>query len=1488
MKRILGLDLGSNSIGWALIESDFPNKKGQILGLGSRIIPMSQDIIGDFEKGNTVSQTAERTRMRGVRRLRERFLLRRQRLFRVLHIAGFLPSHFASEIDFIDKKGQFLNDSEPKLAYDNGDFIFKDEFNAMLEEFKREHPGLLEDGKKIPFDWTIYYLRKEALNREISKEALAWVILQFNQKRGYYQLRGEEEEEDKSRKVEYYELEVVNIAADDEPNRKGEVWYNVHLENGWIYKRKSTIKLDDWIGKKKEFIITTNLAPDGTEKVDKEGNVSRSFRMPKEDDWGLVKQKTENDLDKSNIFLGEYIYSKILHNPMTKIIGGHISTIERKYYKDELSAILNKQKEFHPELTSDDILQQCIEDLYSKNTNHKEMLTKKGLNHLIIEDILFYQRPLRSQKSTIADCPFEFRTYIQNGERKEKAIKVCSKSHPLYQEFRVLQWINNLRIYKKHNEESITADLLGTIDNKESLFEYLMTQKSISQKELLKHLGTNERKARWNYVEDKSYPMAETMYEINKRLKNIDDIDIGAFDQSFYLDLWHIIYSVTDKLEYSKALATFANKHNLPTEPFCEAFRKFPPFKSDYGRYSLKAIKKFLSLMRFGSYWQEDQIDNNTKTRINRFIDAEFDESIDNSIREKLINFQEVEDFQGLSVWLASYVIYNRHSEMSEFNKWHTSKDLDTFINNFKQHSLRNPIVEQVIVECLRVVRDIWDHYGDGEPDYFDEIHVELARELKNNSDRRQKISENIRRNEITNQRIKYLIAELAQDSSIANVRPFSPGQQLKLRIYEEGVLNSNEENIPDDINKMLKTAQPSSSQLKRYKLWLEQGYRSPYTGAVIPLSGLFTSDYEIEHIIPQSKYFDDSFNNKIICESDVNKLKDNQLGLEFIKNHGGEIVETGMGKKVRVFNQEEYETFVLSYYSNNRIKKLNLLLDDIPQKMVERQKNDTRYISKYMMNALSSLVRSKDEDKGYNSKNVIATNGSITNRLKNDWGLNDVWNDLILPRFERLNELTNSDNFTVYNKRHQKLLPTVPLELAKGFSKKRIDHRHHAMDALVVAATTRSHVNYLNNQHALGKQKKEKFELMHKLRNVVEYTNSTTGAKRKVGKEFLKPWSTFTTDAANNLRDIIISFKQNLRVINKATNYTEQWVKQNGKLRKKMIKQTKGDNWAIRKPMHKDTVSGLVKMRMKKAVSLNNAIDEVDNIVDRELKTYIKKLFNKSYDKKAINKHFRDKDYMWNDQNVKKIEIWYWAVDADGEPLYTASRTKIDESFNEKKIQNVTDSGIRTILLNHLEQYKGRTDEAGKSVSPEKLAFSPEGIADMNSNIKQLNNGKHHHPIHKVRIMETKGNKFPVGYESQKDKKFVEAAKGTNLYFGIYQDESGKRFYETIPLNIAIERQKQGFSPVPEFNDKMIPLLLYLSPNDLVVLYEKDGKENIYKMVSSTGVSCFFIQHHIAIPVVNKLEFSALNKMERSITGEMIKDKCWKIKVNRVGQVSR
>ena len=293
MKTILGLDLGPNSIGWAKVEVDDKGNYLRNIKLGSRIIPMDQGILGKFDSGVTESQTAIRTNFRGVRRLRERHLQRRERLHRVLHALKFLPKHYEDAIGWDRNEpaiyGKFINNSEPKLAWERQEdgsmrFLFMESFNEMVADFAQHQPSLVSDGKKIPLDWTIYYLRKKALTQQIKKEELAWILLNFNQKRGYYQLRGEEDEENPTKREEFYELKVISVEATEE-GKGGNTWYNVTLENGWIYRRQSKIELNDWIGKIRQFIVTTEYEKDGiTIKKDKNGEVKRSFRAPSEDD----------------------------------------------------------------------------------------------------------------------------------------------------------------------------------------------------------------------------------------------------------------------------------------------------------------------------------------------------------------------------------------------------------------------------------------------------------------------------------------------------------------------------------------------------------------------------------------------------------------------------------------------------------------------------------------------------------------------------------------------------------------------------------------------------------------------------------------------------------------------------------------------------------------------------------------------------------------------------------------------------------------------------------------------------------------------------------------------------------------------------------------------------------------------------------------------------------------------------------------------------
>ena len=1497
MKKILGLDLGTNSIGWAVINKAENEDKDVLCGIeaaGSRIIPMDATIMGDFEKGNSVSQTKDRREHRSTRRLYERSKLRRERLNRVLSVMGFLPDHYVSQLD---RYGKFLSNTEPKLAWvRNADckyhFLFMNSFSEMLQEFKTNSPQCISKESKVPYDWTLYYLRKKALTQKVSKEELAWILLSFNQKRGYFQLRDESEEEKKPSKTrQYFEHQRVVDIIDTNEVYKGLKILVVVLSNGVsgkIFKKE----IPDWIGEEKDIIVKIDIDKDGKDKFNEDGSLSCRFNIPTEAEWDteweLIKQKTQNDLDVSGKTVGEYIFDTLLRNPDQKVRGKLVRTIERRYYKEEINAILKKQKEFHPEFSDKSLYEKCVEELYPNNPAHRNMMLIHDLSYFLVNDILFYQRPLKSKKSLIDECPYESHLYIdkKSGERKPVAVKCIAKSHPLYQEFRLWQFISNLRIYQKTKEVGnslkvdvdVTNEFLKGENDYVELFDWLNTKKEIKQEDFLKYkpfgfTKSNINNYRWNYVEDKIYPCNKTHYTI---LKGLEKADI-TFDEFISHDslaeenLWHILYSVSSKEELKHALESFADKRGLSIK-FVDAFINTPAFEKSYGAYSAKAIKKLLPLMRMGKYWKEENICDSTRERIDKIITGEYDENIRDRVREKSINLTDITLFRGLPLWLACYVVYDRHSEAGNTERWTSPSDIDHYIRKFKQHSLRNPIVEQIVLETLRTVRDVWTEVGG-----IDEIHVELGREMKNPSDKRRKMSLQMQENENTNLRIKALLAEFINpELGIENVRPYSPSQQDLLRLYEEGAWNSPEidEKQVDEMLAILKkfnetdsSKRPTKSEIKRYRLWLEQKYRSPYTGTPIPLSKLFTTAYEIEHVIPRSRFFDDSLTNKVICESEVNKLKGNMLGYEFIKSHYGEKVQLSSGSEVQIFSVNDYEKFVKDHYSKNKAKMKKLLMDDIPEKFTERQMNDSRYISRLIVSLLSNIVREKGEQESI-SKNVLVCTGGVTDRLKNDWGVNDIWNRIILPRFKRMNEITDSTDYTSVNTSGH-IIPVMPLHLQKGFNKKRIDHRHHAMDAIVIACAGRNIVNYLNNQSSKSDVSR------HDLRNLLCERDKSD---RK--ELIIKPWDTFTQDVYSVLSSIIVSIKQNLRVINKTKNIYQR------KVDGKIIMSKQEDNinwWAIRKPLHKEIVRGEVNLRKETTISLKEAIDNPTRIIDKDLKKKLRELIIKGYNEKLIKKYFEDNNESWQEVNLKKIPAYYFTKDT--KDRYFASRSLLDESFDMKKIENkITDTGIRTILLRHLEV------EGGDS----KVAFSPEGLERMNKNIEILNGGKKHKPIYKVREYE-KAEKFAVGMRGNKASKFVEAAKGTNLFFAVY-DNGKKRSFATVPLNEVIRLQKEGLPSAPANEEGLLPKFV-LSPNDLVyvptedelrsgLLPENPAPERIYKMVSCTGNEAHFIPAFVAYPLIQTQELGSNNKAQRAWTNEMIKEICIPLKVSRLGKI--
>lgn len=1466
MKNILGLDLGTNSIGWSVLAADNEQLPNTIVKAGSRVIPMDAEMLGNYEKGITATSAAERRRYRSMRRLNERSKLRRDRLHRVLALMGFLPEHYAHALN---RYGKFSTQEISLLAWkplEDGSkcFLFRESFDEMLREFAGRNTHITDNGKKIPYDWTIYYLRKKALYAPILPEELAWILLHFNQKRGYYELRAEEEASSSKKREEYHVLKVVDAGLSEKKGKK--LVYTLRLENGWEYQYSSATEID-LKDKSLELIATYKLDESGN-VVDTAGTNQPKLRNPSENDWTLIMKRTESLIEGSGKTVGAFIYDTLLDAPDTKIKRKLIGTIERKYYKEELRQILEKQSAYIPQLSDTKLYEQCVTELYPTNESYRRQISGRGFIYLLIDDILFYQRPLKTKKSLISNCPLEtIKGYDQSGLEQEYPIKCVAKSNPYYQEFRLWQFLNNLRIYEEKNEErkDVTSSLFKSDTDIVNLYDWLNERKRVSMKDLMKYkpfkLQFPNRNIRWNYPPEKEYPCNETRSLLLDYFKKSGMKDFYLSSEIEYR-LWHILYSIEDKHVLVKALRTFASKCNeiIDKETFVNVFKQFPPFKKEYGNYSVKAIKKLLPLMRVGKYWNETSIDAATRRRIEYLLNnGEFNKDISERVRKQVKPYVKIEDFSFIPQWLASYIVYNRHSESGEVEKWNRPEDIDSYLFNFKQYSLRNPIVEQVVLETLRVVRDIWKEVGD-----IHEIHIEMGRDLKKTAKERETISKRNREQEEQNMRIRNLLSELADPIyQIENVKPYSPNQQELLKIYVEGAMQQNktESDALQNTYKNLKETDakhfPSKSDIKRYVLWLEQGYRSPYTGKVIPLAKLFTSAYEIEHIIPKAVYYDDSFDNKVICESEVNKLKDKRTGYQFICDCGGGIVPTVNGP-VSIFGREQYCTFVEENYAHNKRKQARLFVTEELDGFIERQMNDTRYISKLIRNLLSNIVREEGEQEAV-SKNVLSINGRITSLAKKDWGINDVWNRIVLPRFERMEQIENGTKFTTRTENGH-LIPIIPSKYMNGFDKKRIDHRHHAMDAIVIAAVNRNMINYLN--HISGN---EEF-VREDLRRIL--------FEKGVLK---KPWPTFTQDVYRVLSDTTVSIKQNLRVLTKSTNTITKLIE--GK--KTGVKQNQV--LVVRKALHKESVYGLLNVRLKKEFSLDKAIDRAESICDKNLKKIILSLQEKGYDKKMIKKQLSTIEN-GKYRNCKKVWVSYLSAD-EGEQYSTISKP-LDKYFSKDIIKKkVYDTTVKNILLQHLERYNDISE----------AAFSPEGVADLNSRIIEYNEGKFHYPIYRVRIYERADKIFPVGSDSGKSKKYVEAAKGTNLYFGVYGD-SNKRIYRTIPLREVIERLKQGLSPVPDQYDEK-PLLFKLSPNDMVYLPTEDEQESghiesplsierIYRVVSFYDNVCYFVPVNVASTIVNKVEFGALNKIELTDNKVSIKTICLPIKIDRLGNI--
>lgn len=1662
-KKILGLDLGTNSIGWALVEIDHEMRIVRILGLGSRILPMDAGEINDFESsGKIKSAVAQRTAKRIPRRMNERFVLRRNRLHLVLDLLNALPKHYKLEIDFTNVKGekcgQFKSNKEPKLAYlpkpkeGKATFLFKDSYQEMLDELGIEN----KKHSRIPFDWTLYYLRQKALKSEITLEELAWVLLSYNQKRGYEKIEVENKSEKENEIAEELDLRVKNVT--ELYDKEGKKFFRVELDSidNFFYNEYSDVKMsfeDDLkevriISKidetgtisSKEFSVTdifplkikdvkyekqegqhkyTLLYHNGWEETkqpknytfryekakgnvyeyivetvyDENGNIKRSqgkerkLREPdfgeNSNDWTLLKKKTEKEALAFNLENGyvnlatkepkKYISTKIYNTlkndaqskdrERTKIIGGMFQVVDRDFYREELNQIIETQKEFHNELKSKAIFEQCVKTLYPKNESHTQTLiaNKTAIQHLLVEDVLLYQRPLKSKKSEIADCKYEVQYWKDvvdknTGEIIEKSepvyLKVVSATHPIFQEFRIWDKLHNLRLIQVEKEINgkietnvdVTNDFF-TADTYQRLFELLNNQKTLSQRQLIDFLKPKFKEKQedyknfvWNFPEDEEFKGNETRVSFAIRFKRRGFSGYADFlTQQKEMDLWHYLYSVNYKertANNNKSITTFFNRFlkdsNVADEvkdKIIKDFTNYPQFPSKYCAYSEKAMKKMLPLIRLGDknaadHWAMEQgykkwqqsLEERKREILKRLktIDfsadvVDFTKAVSNlksngqfPFPKGLFNtfktFEKTEEFTKLNLTQASYLVYGRHSELAHAIHWNSPQEIrEKLHQELKQHSLNNPVAEKVILEMMQIVANIWDYYGKGEKDFFSRIHLEVGRELKKSAKEKESISKNQRANKAQNKRLRQTLLDFLSKGPY-NAKPQNNDHFERLKIMEEGAehtKNTDRTFFNDkiyskkEIEDILKKPSITQEDFDKYKLWVEQGYKSPYTDKMIKLSDLFDGNkYNIDHVFPQASVTNDSLSNKVVCELEINKLKSNQTGRELINNPKQRKVsckahttrENPEGY-VEIVNDETYVSIVKTQFSGT--KRFILLSKEIPKGFTNSQLNNARHIARKAMELLSHVVREEGEVE-FRSKNVLPVTGEITNKLKNAWRLDQVWKELVAPRFIRMNKLTQSNLFGQWqqtkegNEYFDCNLDETIREKDESYDIKRIDHRHHALDAFIVALCTEEHVNYINNINAnaqsdnFGKQKQiEKYR--ETLKKKIKFSQPNKVNPKEKDWFYMLPGEIRQQDAEDSsvnsvlkknyfykgsmyekdyrkmilsaLQHTVVTFKQNLRVINKAVNRYKNapnsTVKQNTDNGQK-------PNWAIRRSLGKDTfygkklIDGETKALIRKELDITFNSAKIKTIADLNGQT--KNILHshlKQFD--TVELPFEDAIQSM-DAVLEKHEIEAIVADTDTvfQTIQEFSEYLKRNSYKYKK----TDYSKLNVFVEKVSDrnFRNEKDESGKDkyeiLEHPEIGFTPEEIDKMNEpeNIKYLNDGKSHQPIKKVKITRGFGNQRALNDENKdsvKSKQYVVNDAGSNLYLGFYErtyeDKDGnnvtERRFQDIGLMDLIESLKQDKSkrlnPLPNiiYDDMRNEYnwIFTLSPLDLV-----------------------------------------------------------------------
>ncbi len=425
-------------------------------------------------------------------------------------------------------------------------------------------------------------------------------------------------------------------------------------------------------------------------------------------------------------------------------------------------------------------------------------------------------------------------------------------------------------------------------------------------------------------------------------------------------------------------------------------------------------------------------------------------------------------------------------------------------------------------------------------------------------------------------------------------------------------------EEITEKLQKEHNFKRVNGRDLLRYRLWEETNSLCLYSGKIIPFTDVYNGQTEIEHILPKTRSFSNGMSNLILAYTRENKAKDQQTALDYMASKGSDSLET-------------FTSVVQKLYKDKKISRAkfeNLLCkgEDIPNDFLDRQLKDTQYIARETITLLKTTV-----------KKVTTTTGSVTDFLREKWELNEVMQEINLDKYRQIGK---TKNIIVKDKQGN----DKPKEVIEDWSK-RDDHRHHAVDALVIALTNQSIIQKLNN---LNQQFSQYKELKESILN------------------FPLPVQNLRHKAKEHLNAVLISFKKpNSKVLTKKVNKTKA---------KEGIKTQV--TWVPRGSLHEDTVLG--KMKWYERVPLNKKFDRFDDVVNPELMQILKDHLQKHQnDPKQAFGNLERTPVLFKGIPVKEIVVWQHKF---------TKRVELSDSLTPAQVGKILDKRIKDLVLERIE----------------------------------------------------------------------------------------------------------------------------------------------------------------------------------------------------------